>query len=176
MNMTLEVRRRRLYFKNAPFAVKDRLKSFGASWDAEQRAWYVGLQKKSQAEQFVQELQSAPEEETLGEAEVRIVGRATYQGQSYYVLWHGEREGEPIARLSTRDGKRLFWAKGSELSIDKLYRKPTSISALKAFVERKAREAKTGVCECRCHSRSDCTCPHFCHYHHDGCDGCGCES
>lgn len=176
--MKLEQVGRRLYFREAPFNTRERLKNAGATWDNDQRSWYVGTQKRTLAEDLVKELSAqASQPETVKDTDQVIRGRATYKGETYYVLWHGTNSSHEVnAKLCYRDGSKVFWGSGYDLDIKKLYAKPTSIKALKEFSERKAREAKTGICECWCHSRIDCSCSEgFCAFHHDGCNSCGCE-
>lgn len=175
MSTTLDTVGRRIYFRGAPYGAREALKSAGASWDADQRAWYVGTQRRAEAEALLARL-ATPREETLAEDDRRIVGRATYRGVSYVVLWEGVRQGVLTARLASRDGQRIFWARGDDLQIAARYKSPRSLADLREYAERRAREARTGLCECRCHRRDDCHCPGWCPLHHDGCDACGCES
>jgi hypothetical protein len=41
---------RRLYFKGAPFSAKDTLKSAGAHWDPDVKAWWMGTSNRAEAE------------------------------------------------------------------------------------------------------------------------------
>lgn len=177
--MKLETNGRRIYFIDFPFATKDAIRAIGGSWDANARAWWIGTAKRPEAEALLQRLTATKDQlnfDVIDPNAALIVSSAKYKGQSYYCTWSGPKEGVQSAWLCFRDGSKKFWAEGPELELGQPYRSKRSINDLKAYAERKQREAKTGVCECRCHSRADCACPHFCHVHHDGCDACGCES
>jgi hypothetical protein len=175
--MTLQKVGRRIYFKEAPFSLLDKLKKVGAHWDPDRKEWWIGAKQEAVASALATEAGDAtPATEGLSETAKVLLGRATYKGGTYYFLWAGERNGAPCAKLCFRDGSRVFWAKGEELAIVARYQSPRSIAGLREFSERKAREKKTGVCECWCHVASDCGCPGFCLRHHDGCDACGCEN
>ena len=83
--MKLETITRRIYFREAPFAAKDKLKEAGATWDPDQKAWFVGTQKTTVAEALLSELSAqASQPETVAETAPVLLGLATYQGQTYY--------------------------------------------------------------------------------------------
>lgn len=97
----------RIYVANLPFAVKDRVKSLGAHWDADRRQWWIGTAKGTKLEALVAELNAAPADAPQERPDdIRIVGKARYKGRVYYVrVIAGER-----ARLVTLDAKLDFWA------------------------------------------------------------------
>jgi len=47
---TLEKQGQRLYFRGAPFAVKDVLKAGGCHWDPDAKAWWIGATKQAEAD------------------------------------------------------------------------------------------------------------------------------
>lgn len=57
----LETVGRRVYFRDSPYSAKDQIKSLGAKWDADERAWWVGIGKVSLARKLVEELNATGE-------------------------------------------------------------------------------------------------------------------
>ncbi len=52
----IEKKGRRLYFRDAPFAVKDKLKAAGAKWDPQEKSWWMGSKNASKAETLAAKL------------------------------------------------------------------------------------------------------------------------
>lgn len=184
MTITTETVGRRIYFRGNTFPVRGVLDAGGATFDGEQRAWYVGTQRAELAEQLLAKVNGqldtqAQQEREAGisqDAEV-IRGRVEYQGKTYYLLADGisEKTGKPYMKIAFRDGSKVFWAKPENIPsvrILKRYREPTSIRALRAFAE-KARTFGTEACRCFCHREANAGKPGSILY--DGCDRCGCE-
>lgn len=185
MAITIQSEGRRHYLIGDTYSIKDRLRTAGAHWDTERKAWWTS--KREVADRFVTEAsaqQQARSEKERAEgiktSDSVIRGRALYQGKVYYVLAHGEKNGRKYAKLAFRDGSRVFWARdGEPVQILKRYEEPTSIDALRKYAEKaKQREEAEHGCSCRCHSSTECQCGKsgYCPVHHDGCDRCGCES
>jgi len=180
MAIALRQDNRRIYFDNAPFSVKDRLKEAGCKWDPAQKGWWMGTARRADAEALVERLNgqsaSTGSNDTISRSERVIRGRARYDGKTYYILAHGTsaRTGKPYARLAYRDGSKVFWAKDvSKVEVLKLYDEPKSIDSLRAYAER-AKSYGTYDCRCRCHNETNAGQPGSTLY--DGCDRCGCES
>lgn len=171
---------RRHYVRGNTFPIKDRLRAAGFKWDRDERAWWTG--KRDLAEQVIgatpaaaPAAQAAPAETTVGLDERVIRGRARYEGRTYYVLYHGPTRRGLGARLCSRDGSLVFWAKRPEaVQVVSRYEQPRSIAQLRAYAERRRAE-QAGEVECPVCARL-CRCDEgFCLHHHDGCDRCGAE-
>lgn len=140
----LEITGRRIYFLGNTYPAKDRIRSIGAKWDSEKRAWWIGSTKRSQAEELIGSLSADSRDDAPG-LDARIIGRAEYKGRSYYVA---SRYGEPVRSgngrtlLYATDGSFQFWA--AELQHLRLYRAETSIRANREFAE----QAKSGLSSC----------------------------
>jgi len=191
MSITIQQDGRRLYLIGHTYPVKDQIRNGGGKWDPDRKAWYVGVARRQLAEQIVATCTAAPAQaqESLAEDAREIAGRATYHGRSCYVLgrvirgrtqWDDEvaiiRSKLGKLKLASRDGARIWWAPESEVRIDRQYPRLTSIASLREYAAAaQEREARNG-CGCSCHEADYCQCGRgFCHYHHDGCDRCGCE-
>lgn len=184
MTITLQTVGRRVYLIGNTYPVKDQIKSGGGKWDADRKAWYVGVQRKALAEELAGKAinglasQAQVERENGISTSARIIkGRAQYEGRAYYVLAVGHTaEGKRYVKLAFRDGSRVFWARNPEaVTVRTTYETPTSIDSLRAYAEHRraedAGEAECPVCAryCTCGTRV------FCSHHHDGCDRCGAE-
>lgn len=190
MGIELKPEGRRIYLEGNTYPVRDAIRDLGATWDGDSKRWWVGAAKREAAAALVAKLNTtSPSRGTATDGEkldpeAPIAGRATYRGKDYLLVAQGTSpDGRPYAKLAYRDGSRVFWAaSAAEVSVTKRYRTgrdahPVTLRSLQAFAERRVRERATGVCECSCHKRADCTCEKgFCHVHHDGCDRCGCEN
>lgn len=110
---------RRIYVQTAygePAVGK--LKSLGAKWDPECKCWWLGAAKRAaleellvsadQAEDIAKDQGLPPEKEDPHQ--VRLAGKATYKGRTYYVRWVGETKRGHSARLVTLDQSLDFWA------------------------------------------------------------------
>lgn len=132
-SITLERVSQRIYFRGNTFPLKDALKSLGAHWDGEARAWWIGASKEAQARQLLDdsaasttrdpvervvlanraeeagkdslaaELRAAPPAEDVSEK--RVYAAVTYKGRRYYVIAEQRNAaGEPTrCRLATLD-------------------------------------------------------------------------
>lgn len=181
--MTLTITRvgRRSYIGGQTFSFRDALRSVGAHWDAERKAWWLG--KHDEAVALVEKLSAkAPQTDEARKAEMlerdrgAILGRATCDGKSHYLVGEGRRaDGSGWVRLMIRDGSATFFRAAAEVVIEKRYREPMSLHGLQEFAARKKREAETGECECRCHNGGYGRYGSGGHSLFDGCDYCGCE-
>ena len=190
----------RTYIAGNTYPLKDRLREAGAHWDHERKQWWIGTSRRAVVAALVSSATAAASDgqETVDLDAKVIRARVEYQGKTYYALAIGARaDGTPFAKLCTRDGNLVFWARqGEPVKVLKEYGRQApryggyrrteyageqtvypSISSLRAYAERRRREQQSGGCECWCHSSSQCSCDTgFCSLHHDGCDRCGCES
>jgi hypothetical protein len=78
-NITIEQVGRRLYFRNAPYAAKDALRDAGAKWDRDERAWWMGSQRRAEAEAVLAGAQAAV-------ARAAVFGRYVKVGDAWCVL------------------------------------------------------------------------------------------
>lgn len=182
--ITIEQVARRLYFRGNTYPVKDQLSAAGATWDGEQKAWWVGSGKRDLAEKLLAKLSAGGEQaqESISLDARIILGRVQLPGKdggkphTYYLLAEGTSKttGKPYMKLCFRDGSRVFWAKDpSAAHVLARYEEPRSIAALRAFAE-KAKSYGTEKCRCSCHTGPG---PFGSGGHSlfDGCDRCGCE-
>jgi hypothetical protein len=170
----------RLYVTGNTYAVKDALKAAGCHWDGERRQWWIGAAKRSRIESLIAKPMPASQDvaaERLERDRENIIGRAEYDGHSYYLVGEGSNDRGAWVRLMFRDGSKTFFKPASEARVTKRYGKPQTLDGLREYAERMKREAAGGPCECWCHRSHHCTCGSgFCSFHHDGCDSCGCEN
>lgn len=126
--MTIEIKSegRRHYIVGNTFAIKDQLRSAGAKWDADRRAWWTG--KREVAEQFIgatgASSDAAPDSRPAGESiadNTTIAGKAQYQGKEYLLLWSGQTKRGIAAKLAFPDGSRVFWAELDQVRVTKTY-------------------------------------------------------
>jgi hypothetical protein len=145
MAITLQKEGRRVYLLGNTYPVKDQIKSGGGKWDAEKKAWYLGVQRKALAEELagqatagLQQRAQAERENGISTSACVIKGRAQYEGKTYYILAIGTTaEGKQYAKLAFRDGSRVFWAKNADaVTVLRTYEEPTSIDSLRAYAER----------------------------------------
>lgn len=148
MTFAIEQIGRRHYITGNTYPHKTTLRDAGAHWDGARRAWWIG--KRDVAEELVDQLKQAqaePKKETVDQDARVIRGRAEYKGKTYYVLAAGtsQRTGKPYAKLCSRDGALVFWARDDEpIKMLKTYDEPTSINRLRAYAERMKRERDNG--------------------------------
>ena len=142
INIKIEKSGRRYYILGDTYPIKDRLRNAGCNWDPDRKAWWTG--KQDVADRLTKEGANSESGDTeIGDIEV--VGRATYKGKPYYVVWHGvTRKGEYAAKLCFRDGSKQFWAREIDaLQITKEYRQPKSLQELQEW----AKAAQSGELE-----------------------------
>jgi hypothetical protein len=123
--VTLDNRGSRIYLRGDTYPVKDRIKSMGGHWDPDERAWWVGKAKLSDAQAFCGSGQGSTtttvQSDTVTDETV-IRGKATYKGRAgYLVLWTGTTSRGEAVKLAFRDGSKVFWADRAEVQIDKTY-------------------------------------------------------
>jgi len=180
--MTITQQGRRHYLTGLPYGARNLAKEAGCNWDPQAKAWWTG--KRDVAEcvaAAATSVATANHAAAIGESISRdareIIGRAEYEGKTYYLLAYGQSRstGKDYAKLAFRDGSRVFWAKdAAKVRVLRTYREKTSIAALQAYAERRRAE-DAGERECPMCARF-CTCgTSFCVHHHDGCDRCGAE-
>lgn len=114
--MVVTIRRAgpRVYLQNLPFQFKDLAKetlglTYKKNFDQDSKTWWCGVAKLAKAQEFVTMLNEnppAPKAEDLDD--VRLVGKATYKGRTYYV--RQVTADQTRCRLITLDGKLDFWA------------------------------------------------------------------
>ncbi len=140
MELSISREGRRSYFVGQTFAVKDALRNAGAHWDADKRAWWIG--SKDEAAALVQQLAAvAPKTEEQKKAEMlesdrsNIIGTATKDGKSYYLVGEGIGSRGPWVRLMFRDGSQTFFASRSDVKITKHYQRAQSLEGLRRYAE-----------------------------------------
>lgn len=134
---------RRIYIKTKyGEACVGLLKQAGAHWDSTHKAWWVSIAKKSEVEKILhaepEQLEEAQKRETKRQLERdrnNILGRAKYDGTSYYVVAHGENSRGDWVKLLFRDGSKTFYKAAADVEITKEYEKPTTLAKLQAFAE-----------------------------------------
>lgn len=156
----------RLYFRNLPFAAKDKAKAIGAKWDGDAKCWWIGRAKAADAEKLVAELSAAPtaaKDDTPGD-DNRVYAKVSYKGRNYFVVADtGTR-----VRLTLLDGSIHFWADKSACDLVKEYKGReqwdgrrysgktetvyTTLGSLRSFVAKQERAKAAGeeVCACGC--------------------------
>lgn len=163
--MTIEIRTegRRSYITGNTYPHRNALRSAGAHWDADAKAWWVGDAAKA-AElvgRFAASPQPAADTASSGERQdapgedATVAGRAEYKGRTYYLAGRVERgasryDRDKVHPVSTRDGAKLlliardgsmqFWAAREAVQVTKRYDRPQTIAGLRSF----AAEAKKG--------------------------------
>lgn len=166
MAITLEKKERRIYFRGNTYAVKDRIKAMGGHWDAEERAWWVGLALENQANELAQEQGQAPPAERGPDKpdDIRLTGKGIYKERTYY-LGARTRDGMRIRCLTLPDksGKFLdFWVKMDLVKIVKDYQprqfrgrtEYTTLGSIARFVAREQRNREEGGAICAACGRS----------------------
>ena len=96
--------------------VRDVIEMFGGRYDGTTRRWWFPIERHRNVESLLGVLNSPPnkpahEPGNSVTGDTPIVGRATYRGHDYLVLYEGEtRHGYGI-KLTSKDGELVFWAK-----------------------------------------------------------------
>lgn len=120
-SITIETRGRRHYLRGNTYAIRDALRSAGAHWDRDERAWWTG--QRDVAERFssaeAKPDSSRPSEALTADSEIQ--GKARYQGREYLLVWVGETRRGRACKLAYRDGSRVFWASADDVQITRTY-------------------------------------------------------
>lgn len=155
MTIRIEKTGKRIFLLGDTFAFRNEIKALGGHWDGGRKAWWVGAAKAAKAEALAAQLSSRATERKGVDADSTIIGKATYKGRSYYVLWVGEcKTGDYKTHLTVLDGSIDFWAACARPNehafegvarMDKFYGDPKKLGSLQRFVNEKRREevAKT---------------------------------
>lgn len=126
MAISVQHEGRRFYLVGNTFPIKDQLRSCGAKWDADRRAWWTS--KLDVAERFAgaepaASSDAAPDSrpsDTLTD-DSRIAGKATYKGKPYILVWEGETRRGRACKLAFSDGSKVFWADAADVQVTKRY-------------------------------------------------------
>lgn len=138
MGITLEKIGKRIYIRGNTYSIKDELKSLGAKWDPQGKAWWALSEKEDELKQVVKSALAKN-----GFKNLLVHGRAIYRGKAYYLLFEGETKRGYSIRLTFRDGSKDFWVKDvSDVQILKRYEHPRSIEDLHAYAKLKKQEIK----------------------------------
>lgn len=171
MSITLQREKTRIYLVGNTYPVKAEIKALGGHWDGDRKAWWVGTAKASEAEALVAQLAgNGSATATAATPKVsddsKLVGKAKYQGRTYYVLWMGRcSSGAEKAHLTVLDGSIDFWADLSACEILKTYQprevrngfygrgthtEYTTLGSIRRFIEQQREGERTGnICaEC----------------------------
>ncbi len=157
-SITLQLAAKRIYFAGNTFPIKDKIKALGGHWDGDRKMWWVGSAKAAEANALIAELAgSAASPASTDKPKVsddsKVVGKATYKGRSYYVLWMGRcNSGAEKAHLTVLDGSIDFWADLAACEITKRYSpreyrgrtEYTTIGGLRRFIEKARRVEASG--------------------------------
>jgi hypothetical protein len=153
---------RRSYLRGNTYPIKDQLRSAGAHWDGEQRAWWIGDHAKAvELAGGAQSGDSGSEQPRNADqlsADARIAGKARYKGREYLLVWEGATKRGRAAKLAFTDGSKVFWANAGEYEVTKIYesressyrggRSPTehmTFGRLQRLREKYARARKEGA-------------------------------
>lgn len=168
MEIRLEEAGRRIYIHGYTYSIRDALRSAGAKWDPDARAWWVGASKRKEIETLIDRMtakEEEPKDEMPGPNAI-VAGRGKYRGRPCYIagreVYSGYRP--RVEAIETRDGRRVllyamdgsrkWWADRAEVEITKWYSRPQTIEGLKEFAE-KLQRGDIPVCP-NC-GRADCS-------------------
>jgi len=151
---------RRIYLRGDTFSRKDSIRAIGGHWDATRKAWWVGVNKRTEAEAIASQTAApaapAASADRKGDGEATVVaGRGAYRGRTYYIVGRTVRGrtqwDDGVAAVQTgdglkvllafRDGSKTFWAIRAYVQITKIYDRPQTVGRLARF----AADAKSGV-------------------------------
>lgn len=152
MQATIELKEegRRVYVLGNTFPIKSAIKDCGGHWDADRKAWWIGVGKKEELEKTIGSAKPSEPKKS----ETTVMGKAEYNGRSYYIVWMGETKHGESARLVTLDEKIDFWKLVSEIKITKRYERRQSnnfygrkqdlgyptLAGIRKFIEDKKKE------------------------------------
>lgn len=153
---------RRVYAIDTPYSAKDALKSLGCKWDADRRAWWIGVAKADQLAALVASLNapvdpSAPKPKENPD-NIRLTGKGRYKGREYYA-GAITRDGTKVRLLTLpdADGKYLdFWADCAQVEQTKTYSpreyrgqtEYTTLGSIAKFIARQRRAEADGLPAC----------------------------
>lgn len=166
--ITLRKQSQRIYFDGNTFAVKDRIKSIGGKWDADNKAWWVGAAKADAAEKLIAEIAeiaSQPPSESQATtrsqrpaSEVRLTGKGICDGRSCF-LGPQTKDGTKILILGLpkEDGSYFeCWVEIGKVEVTKTYEprefrgrtEYTTLGSIASFIRRQKNEGTRRV---QCH-------------------------
>jgi hypothetical protein len=164
----------RTYIEGQTYAAREMLRAAGAHWDADRKAWWLGDHERALA--LAAKVAQMSDKERLELDRENILGRASYNGHSYYVVGRGSNAKGDWVRLMFRDGSRVFFKDACEVRIEKLYEYTRTLRDLQRYAQAMRGKEMREERECSACARY-CTCGTgtFCSHHHDGCEQCGAE-
>jgi hypothetical protein len=150
MTITVSAEGRRHYLQGDTYPLRKRIKEAGGHWDADRRAWWIADATK--AEQLAASAAAADADAGDGDATI-VAARVRYNGRLYY--WVGraplavrrglDRRGLAAEGIQTQDGLRLklafksgaktFWAPRDDVFLERRYKRPQTIGALRRYAE-----------------------------------------
>jgi hypothetical protein len=114
MDPVLREREGRIYVMGASREVGYYLRCAGAHLEPERKQWWVGRARRDSIELELSKMgiepRYIPEGIPFRGVDTVCVGRARYNGEEYYVIWAGERDGYQQMKLVARDASEEFYA------------------------------------------------------------------
>ena len=144
---------RRSYIVGETYSVRTALRDAGAHWDPGRKAWWLGKAADAQAlvERYAPRAAAAAAKRDEQSDEQRkadllardrdaILGRATRNGHTYYLVGQGTGDRGPWVRLLYRDGSRTTFAPADEVQITARYQRPRTLTELQAYALGRSRD------------------------------------
>lgn len=170
--ITLSRENSRIYIVGDTYSIKSQIKAIGGHWDADRKAWWVGLAKAEAVEKLVESTSAAAA--TPGERKpedphsIRLTGKGTYKGRTYYLGARSQSGKVRCLTLPDADGKFLdFWAEVGMVEVVKTYHprerrgyrgrvtfEHTTLGGIADFVRREERNRQAGGPVCAACGRS----------------------
>lgn len=157
--ITIQTEGRRTYITGDTYPHRDSLRSAGAHWDGDRRAWWLGDAKRAAAlaEQLGGTGADSGDRKGPGTSAI-VAGRGEYKGKTYYLAGRSGRDGD-VRVIETRDGGKVllyardgsfqFWADRDAVSIVKIYASAAKISALRNYAARMKSRRDSGDDSCQ---------------------------
>lgn len=136
MGIQIQTQGRRHYLVGDTYQIREQLQAAGCHFDREtpptaapRGAWWTSKLEVAQrfagaaapqASAAVDAPQSGGRNESLG-GDSTVIGRASYKGREYLLVWEGTTSRGPAAKLAFTDGSKVFWADAAAVHVTKRY-------------------------------------------------------
>ena len=120
------------------------LRQLGGSWDAQERSWRFAPAAQGELEAVLAQLNDPDSalreqaaEHQLKRDRQHLLGTATHEGTSYYVVAQGFSHGREWVKLLTKDGMGVLFRHPDTVEFTSWYQRALSLEALRRLKEKK---------------------------------------
>jgi len=154
-SIRLQTEGRRCYFTGNTYPYRADIRTFGAHWDAERKAWWTG--KRAEAEALIRKLMGITQTPGNGEPprdglDSVVAGRVEYLGNMYYLAGRVNTYNGKVYAVRSQnglrvllyypDGSRQIWVSHGWAHVTRVYDRQQTIRELREYAPARGADAE----------------------------------